>query len=152
MTTDSALFPGFTVEDVPTSGAAIRTLRKGSGPPLLLLHGYPQTHVMWHRIADRLAARFTVVITDLRGYGDSSKPGGGARHVNYSFRAMARDQCEVMRRFGYERFLIASHDRGADPPPSPFADSGRRSSPIAIVEKNDGPSRSSSRRSGGAGN
>jgi haloacetate dehalogenase len=110
---DSALFPGFQVEDVPTTGATIRTLRAGSGPPLLLLHGFPQTHVIWHKIARRLADRFSVVLTDLRGYGDSSKPGGGAQHANYSFRAMAQDQVEVMRHLGYERFSIASHDRGA---------------------------------------
>jgi len=107
------LFPGFLVEDISTTGATIRTLRAGSGPPLLLLHGYPQTHVIWHKIARHLTDRFTVVLTDLRGYGDSSKPEGGARHVNYSFRAMAQDQLEVMRHLGYERFYLGSHDRGA---------------------------------------
>jgi haloacetate dehalogenase len=86
------LFPGFLIEDVSTTGATIRTLRAGSGPPLLLLHGYPQTHVIWHKIASRLADRCTVVLTDPRGYGDSSKPEGAARHHNYSFRAMAQDQ------------------------------------------------------------
>jgi haloacetate dehalogenase len=112
-TPDGFFFPGFHVEDITTSGASIRTLRKGSGPPLLLLHGYPQTHVIWHKIADRLTERFAVVLTDLRGYGDSSKPDGGARHANYAFRAMAQDQLEVMRHLGYERFAVASHDRGA---------------------------------------
>jgi haloacetate dehalogenase len=107
------LFPGFLVEDIQTTGATIRTLRMGSGPPLLLLHGYPQTHVIWHKIAGNLAEHFTVILTDLRGYGDSSKPDGGVRHENYSFRAMARDQLEVMRHFGQERFFVASHDRGA---------------------------------------
>lgn len=101
---ESVLFPGFLVEDISTTGATIRTLRAGSGPPLLLLHGYPQTHVIWHKIARHLTDRFTVVLTDLRGYGDSSKPEGGTRHVNYSFRAMAQDQLEVMRHLGYERF------------------------------------------------
>ena len=110
---ESVLFPGFRVEDVSTAGAKIRTLRAGSGPPLLLLHGYPQTHVIWHKIAGRLAERFSVVLTDLRGYGDSSKPEGGTRHANYSFRAMAQDQLQVMRHFGYERFYVGSHDRGA---------------------------------------
>jgi len=105
-------FPGFDVTMVTTSGAAIHTLRGGSGPPLLLLHGHPETHVMWHKIAGRLAERFTVVLTDLRGYGDSSKPPDGERHVNYSPRAMALDQIEVMRSFGFERFAIAGHDRG----------------------------------------
>jgi haloacetate dehalogenase len=107
------LFPGFLIEDVPTTSATIRTLRAGSGPPLLLLHGYPETHASWHKIAGRLAERFTVVLTDLRGYGDSSKPAGGARHANYSFRAMAQDQVEVMRHLGHESFYVGSHDRGA---------------------------------------
>jgi haloacetate dehalogenase len=80
-----------------TSAAEIHCVVGGSGPPLLLLHGYPQTHAMWHRIAPRLAEQFTVVCSDLRGYGDSSKPDGGANHVNYSKRAMAADQVEVMR-------------------------------------------------------
>jgi haloacetate dehalogenase len=110
---DPVLFSGFLLEDIPTKGALIRTLRAGSGPPLLLLHGFPETHVTWHKIATRLAERFTVVLADLRGYGDSSKPDGGARHVNYSFRAMAEDQLEVMRHLGHERFYVGSHDRGA---------------------------------------
>ena len=90
-----------------------KTLRAGSGPPLLLLHGYPQTHVIWHKIASQLAERFSVVLTDLRGYGDSGKPDGGLRHANYSFRAMAQDQLEVMRLLGYQQFYVGSHDRGA---------------------------------------
>jgi haloacetate dehalogenase len=105
-------FPGFAVTTVTTSGAVLHTVRGGSGPPLLLLHGHPQTHVMWHKIAGRLAERFTVVLTDLRGYGDSSKPPDGERHVNYAPRAMARDQLEVMRRLGFARFAVAGHDRG----------------------------------------
>ena len=110
---DSRLVPGFEAEDVSTTGATIRTLRAGSGPPLLLLHGYPQTHVIWLKIACRLAERFTVVLTDLRGYRDSSKPDDGPRHANYSFRAMAQDQLEVMHLLGYEQFYVGSHDRGA---------------------------------------
>jgi haloacetate dehalogenase len=93
--------------------ATIHCLRKGSGPPLLLLHGYPQTHVIWHKIANRLSQRYTVILTDLRGYGDSSKPEGGPRHENYSFRAMARDQVDVMQELGYETFFLGAHDRGA---------------------------------------
>jgi haloacetate dehalogenase len=107
-----ALFPGFTSEMVATDGATIRTLRGGSGPPLLLLHGHPETHACWHKIAPALSAEFTVVLTDLRGYGDSSKPDGGERSVNYAPRAMARDQVEVMRRLGFERFGVVGHDRG----------------------------------------
>jgi haloacetate dehalogenase len=110
---ESSLFAGFLTDDILTTGARIRTLRAGSGPPLLLLHGYPQTHVIWHKIAGRLAERFSVVLTDLRGYGDSSKPEGGDRHQNYSFRAMAQDQLEVMRHLGHQHFYVGSHDRGA---------------------------------------
>jgi haloacetate dehalogenase len=91
----------------------IHTLRKGSGPPLLLLHGYPETHVTWHKVANQLAERFSVVLPDLRGYGDSSKPEGGERQINYSFRAMAQDQIDTMRHFGHDRFYVAAHDRGA---------------------------------------
>jgi haloacetate dehalogenase len=111
-TADATLFPGFATRRIAGEGAEIQALIGGSGPPLLLLHGYPQTHAMWHRIAPRLAAHFTVVCTDLRGYGDSSKPEGGARHVNYSKRAMAVDQVAVMRALGFPRFLLAGHDRG----------------------------------------
>jgi len=84
----------------------------GSGPPLLLLHGHPQTHVMWHAVAPRLAEDFTVVVADLRGYGDSSKPPTTPDHEPYSKRAMARDQVDVMRQLGHGRFSVAGHDRG----------------------------------------
>ena len=106
------LFPGFKAQQLETSGATIHTLVGGSGPPLLLIHGYPQTHVEWHKIAGRLAEQFTVVMTDLRGYGDSSKPPGGDNHVNYSKRAMALDNVEVMRSLGFDRFAVVGHDRG----------------------------------------
>ena len=108
-----ALFPGFEARKIATTGAMINVLRGGSGPPLLLLHGYPQTHIEWHKIAARLAQRFTVVMPDLRGYGDSSKPADGENHVNYSKRAMALDQVEVMHALGFDRFAIVGHDRGA---------------------------------------
>jgi haloacetate dehalogenase len=98
---------------IATTGAEINLRRAGQGPPLLLLHGYPQTHVMWHKIAPALAERFTVVLTDLRGYGDSAKPPGGDNHEAYSKRAMARDQVEVMAALGFEKFAVAGHDRGA---------------------------------------
>jgi len=108
----SELFPGFTTRRIATSGAEIHCEFGGSGPPLLLLHGYPQTHAIWHRIAPRLAERFTVVCADLRGYGDSSKPDGGAGHIGYSKRAMAKDQVELMTSLGFARFVVAGHDRG----------------------------------------
>jgi len=106
------LLPGFRSQWLKTSGATIRVLTKGEGPPLLLLHGHPETHVTWHKIAPDLAKDYTVILPDLRGYGDSSKPEGGAEHENYSFRAMATDQVETMRQLGHMRFFVAGHDRG----------------------------------------
>ena len=106
------MFDGFTLHHVDAGEATIRVRIGGSGPPLLLLHGNPQTHVMWHRIAPPLAERFTVVAADLRGYGQSSKPPTTTDHEPYSKRAMARDQVAVMRHFGFERFAVAGHDRG----------------------------------------
>ncbi len=107
------MFDDFETRRIKTSGAEIHLRLEGSGPPLLLLHGYPQSHVMWHRIAPRLAERFTVVAADLRGYGESGKPPGGRDHENYSKRAMALDQVEVMSALGFERFSVIGHDRGA---------------------------------------
>ena len=106
------LFPGFRSQFLKTSGATIRVLTKGDGPPLFLLHGHPETRVTWHKIASRLAERYTVVLTDLRGYGDSSKPDGGDNHRNYSFRVMALDQIEIMQQLGFATFMLAGHDRG----------------------------------------
>ncbi len=107
------LMPGFRLIDAEVGGdVAIRAAIAGEGPPLLLLHGHPQTHVTWRKIAPALAARFTVVCPDLRGYGDSSKPNGGEGHVAYSKRAMAADQVALMRRLGHERFPVVGHDRG----------------------------------------
>jgi haloacetate dehalogenase len=107
------MLPNFQSMRVPVGDVDIHLGMAGDGPPLLLLHGYPQTHVMWHKIAPALAEDFTVVLPDLRGYGDSSKPPGGPGHVNYAKRAMARDQVEVMQSLGFERFAAAGHDRGA---------------------------------------
>jgi len=107
------MFEGFENKRLETSGAEINLRLGGSGPPLLLLHGYPQTHVMWHRVAPYLAERFTVAAADLRGYGDSAKPASDPAHAAYSKRAMARDQVEVMGSLGFERFAVVGHDRGA---------------------------------------
>ena len=107
------MFEGFDELQIETSGATINLVKGGSGPPLLMLHGYPQSHVMWHKIAPRLAEDFTVVAPDLRGYGDSGKPHGDPEHVNYSKREMARDQAELMTQLGFDTFLLVGHDRGA---------------------------------------
>ena len=106
-------FPGFTLEHVPVGGGSVRLRRGGSGPPLLLLHGNPQTHAMWHAVAPALAERFSVVCPDLRGYGGSFKPEATADHAPYAKREMARDMVAVMAHLGHERFLVAAHDRGA---------------------------------------
>ena len=107
-----SLFPGFRQKRVRTSGATINLAIGGSGSPVLLLHGYPQTHAMWHKVAPQLARDFTVICADLRGYGDSSKPRGVPGHANYSKRAMARDMAEVMAELGYLDFHVVGHDRG----------------------------------------
>ena len=107
------MFEGFTRTVIETGDARIVTVHGGKGPPVLLMHGNPFTHVSWHRVAPVLAEDFTVVCTDLRGYGDSSKPEPVADHANYSFRAMAQDNVEVMAKLGFTRFAAAGHDRGA---------------------------------------
>jgi haloacetate dehalogenase len=101
------MFEGFERRDVATRETTIRLRIGGDGPPLLLLHGYPQSHVMWHRVAPVLAAHHTVVCPDLRGYGDSGKPASDASHAAYSKRAMAADMVEVMAALGFERFMAA---------------------------------------------
>ncbi|HXF80962.1 MAG TPA: alpha/beta hydrolase [Usitatibacter sp.] len=105
-------FEGFRAFDIDTSGVRIHGRTGGSGPPLLLLHGNPLTHFMWHKIAPRLAGHYTVIATDLRGYGDSAKPPGGGDHEAYSFRTMAKDQVEVMKHLGFDKWFVAGHDRG----------------------------------------
>jgi haloacetate dehalogenase len=119
---NESMFPGFRqtfvltrgvgVDGKPAEGATINTLVGGKGPPLLLIHGHPETHVCWHKVAGKLAQRFTVVLTDLRGYGDSSKPDGGEEHINYAKRAMGADQVQVMQSLGFDRFQAVGHDRG----------------------------------------
>ena|SRR5438105_7515416 len=98
------MFAGFTTRQVRANGITVHVCCGGAGPPVLLLHGYPETHVMWHQVAPVLARRFTVVCPDLRGYGDSGKPPGGPEHEGYSKRAMAQDQVAVMAALGFGRF------------------------------------------------
>jgi haloacetate dehalogenase len=105
-------FPGFEPFRIETSGATINGVKGGKGPPVLLLHGWPQTLAEWHVVAPLLAKDFTVIATDLRGYGDSSKPADGTNHSGYSKREMARDQVEVMEKLGHTRFALVGHDRG----------------------------------------
>lgn len=99
--------------DIDIGGTRIHAAKGGDGPPVLLLHGYPQTHVMWHQVAPRLAERNTVVLADLRGYGDSARPPSEPDHASYSKRAMAADQVGLMRELGFEVFAVVGHDRGA---------------------------------------
>ncbi|MBC7953011.1 MAG: alpha/beta hydrolase [Rhodospirillaceae bacterium] len=106
------LFPGFKQRVIQANGQSINTLVGGNGPPLLLMHGHPQSAVCFHKIAAALAQHYTLVLPDLRGYGDSSKPVGDEKHLNYSKRQMAKDQVEVMRSLGFEKFQAAGHDRG----------------------------------------
>ena len=111
----SNLFPGFRTELVRANGIDIHAVigPKRDGPALLLLHGYPQTHAIWHKVAPRLAERYNVVASDLRGYGDSAKPPATANHESYSKRVMARDQMALMSALGFGKFLLVGHDRGA---------------------------------------
>ncbi len=108
-----ALLPGFKSQDIQVTGATIRVLTKGEGQPLLLIHGHPETHMTWHKVAPALAdAGYCIVLPDLRGYGDSSKPGYSPQSRDYSFRAMAQDMVEVMAHLGHATFMVAGHDRG----------------------------------------
>lgn len=107
------ILANFRAERIRASEVTLNVALGGAGPPLLLLHGYPQTHAMWHKIAPALAADFTVIAPDLRGYGDSDKPPGDPEHATYSKRAMARDVAGLMSILGFERFAVAGHDRGA---------------------------------------
>jgi len=106
------MFDGFTLSMIDLGEVKVRVRHGGSGPPLLLLHGHPQTHMMWHAIAPQLARDFTVIAPDLRGYGDSSKPESTPDHSPYSKQVMAQDQIVLMQHFGFEQFSVAGHDRG----------------------------------------
>lgn len=107
------MFAGFEKQQRHVNGVDISVRIGGSGPGLLLLHGHPQTHVIWHKVAPRLAEHFTVVAADLRGYGDSSRPDADAQHRNYSKRVMALDNVKLMESLGFARFSVLAHDRGA---------------------------------------
>jgi haloacetate dehalogenase len=129
-----SLLPGFAERRIRTSGATINLRIGGEGPPLLLLHGYPQTHVMWHKVAPQLAREYTVVCPDLRGYGDSSKPKGLTDHSNYSKRAMALDMVEVMESLGFVAFHVVGHDRGARVAHRMARDHGRRVRTLTVLD------------------
>ncbi len=107
------MFEGFERRQIEANGVTINCRVGGKGTPVLLLHGYPQTHVMWHQLAPKLAERHTVVASDLRGYGDSAKPPGDPEHKTYSKRVTAADQAALMQKLGHERFTVIGHDRGA---------------------------------------
>ena len=129
-----ALFPGFKARKLKTSGATINLVTHGDGPPLLLLHGYPQTHAMWHVVAPALARDYTVVCPDLRGYGDSSKPKGLPDHSNYAKRAMAQDMAEVMAQLGHRAFHLVGHDRGARVAHRLARDHGERVRSLTVLD------------------
>ncbi len=128
------MFEGFTETKIEAEGTAIHVVHGGSGPPLLLLHGYPQMRAMWHKVAPLLAESFTLVIPDLRGYGDSAKPKSDATHLAYSKRVSARDQVAVMQALGFERFGVAGHDRGARVGHRMALDSPERVDKLAVLD------------------
>jgi haloacetate dehalogenase len=115
MSANTAWFDGFEVRDLDLGDIRLhaRVGGRAGAPPLLLVHGFPQTHVMWHRVAEQLAPHFVLVLPDLRGYGDSAKPPGEADHANYSKRVMAQDLVWLMQALGHQRFAVCGHDRGA---------------------------------------
>jgi haloacetate dehalogenase len=129
-----SLYPGFERRRVRTSGATINLVKAGAGEPVLLIHGYPQTHAIWHKIAPALARKYAVVCPDLRGYGDSSKPKGLPDHSNYSKRAMARDMVETMDALGHSEFHIVGHDRGARVAHRLARDHGKRVRTLTVLD------------------
>ena len=130
----TSLFPGFERRRIRTSDAAINLVIGGDGPPVLMLHGYPQTHAMWHKVAPSLARDYTVVCADLRGYGDSSKPRGLPGHANYSKRAMALDMAEAMESLGYLGFHVVGHDRGGRVAHRLARDFGKRVRSLTVMD------------------
>lgn len=128
------VFSGFDAHELSTPRGTIFARVAGSGPPLLLLHGYPETHVMWREVAPALAERFTVVAADLTGYGASLKPAPGEDHAPHSKRAMARDQVHAMARLGFERFAVAGHDRGGRVAYRLALDHPERVSALAVLD------------------
>lgn len=128
------LFPGFRTKNIRASGATIHLVTHGTGPAVLLLHGYPETHAMWHKVAPSLARDYTVVCADLRGYGDSSKPKGLPDHSNYSKRAMAKDMAEVMSALGHRKFHVVGHDRGARVGHRLARDHGKRVLSLTVLD------------------
>ena len=129
-----SLFPGFASRRIRASGATINLKVGGSGAPVLLLHGYPQTHAMWHKVAPALARDYTVVCADLRGYGESSKPKGVPGHANYSKRAMALDMVEAMEALGFVKFHVVGHDRGGRVAHRLARDHGRRVQTLTVLD------------------
>ena len=128
------LFPGFSRKRISVSKASINLVTGGEGPPVLLLHGYPETHAMWHKVAPALARDYTVVCADLRGYGDSSKPKGLPDHSNYAKRAMAKDMAEVMTALGHRRFHLVGHDRGGRVAHRLARDHGKRVRSLTVLD------------------
>jgi haloacetate dehalogenase len=128
------MFDGFASTRLPVGGTSINVVYGGTGPPVLLLHGYPQTHTIWHRVAPALAEHFTVVCPDLRGYGDSAKPPSDSTHEPYSKRVMAQDQLEVMRKLGHAQFALVGHDRGARVARRLALDHGAAVSKLALLD------------------
>jgi haloacetate dehalogenase len=130
----SRLFPGFNNRKIKTRAASINLEYGGEGPPVLLLHGYPETHAMWHKVAPSLARDYTVVCPDLRGYGDSSKPKGLPDHSNYSKRAVAQDMVDVMDSLGHGSFQLVGHDRGGRVAHRLARDHGKRVKSLTVLD------------------
>lgn len=128
------MFDNFTGQQIKTCETTVNLVRGGSGYPLLLLHGYPQTHVCWHLVAPALAEHFTVVCPDLRGFGDSGKPPGDAEHLAYSKRVIAQDQVEVMQALGFNEFAVVGHDRGARVAHRMALDHAEKISKLALLD------------------